>query len=110
MARLFVGDLNFPFSADRIISIHADAVVGRASNVVITSRSCDLKFGTKRAALKARKAHELVASGVGVPEDGAAGSVFESLSRLTCTISPHEIQQKAGGGADCRFDKGAPPP
>ncbi len=112
MARLFDGDLNFSFPADRTISVQADAVVCRASNVDITSRSCDLKFGTKRAALKARKAHELFATiaEVGVPEDGAAGSIFESLSRLTCTISPHEIQQKAGGGADCRFDKGGPPP
>ncbi len=90
MARLFDGDLNFPFPADRTISVQADAVVCRASNVDITSRSCDLKFGTKRAALKARKAHELFATiaEVGVPEDGAAGSIFESLSRLTCTISP----------------------
>ena len=42
-----------------------------------------------------------------VPEDGAAGSVFEGMSHLNCTIDPAEIKQKAGGGADCKFDPGA---
>jgi hypothetical protein len=42
----------------------------------------------------------------GIPADGAAGSVFESLSKLTCTLDPAEIKQKAGGGADCSFETG----
>ena len=44
---------------------------------------------------------------VGVSPDRAAGSVFESLSNLNCTIDPNEITQKAGGGASCTFDPGA---
>ena len=40
-------------------------------------------------------------------EDGAAGSVFEGLSKLDCTIDPAEIKQKAGGGANCTFNPGA---
>ena len=39
--------------------------------------------------------------------DGAAGTMFEALSHLDCTINPQEIQQKAGGGASCSFDPGA---
>jgi hypothetical protein len=42
----------------------------------------------------------------GIPADGAAGSVFESLSKLNCTLDPAEIRKKAGGGADCSFDTG----
>ncbi len=42
-----------------------------------------------------------------MPPDGAAGSTFESLSHLVCTIDPQVIAQKAGGGADCTFDPGA---
>jgi hypothetical protein len=42
-----------------------------------------------------------------VPPDGAAGTMFEALSHLDCTINPHEIPQKAGGGASCSFDPGA---
>jgi len=42
----------------------------------------------------------------GVPADGAAGSVSESLSKLSCTLDPAEIKQKAGGGATCTFETG----
>jgi len=59
--------------------------------------------------VKGRKAHELFATiaEVGVPSDGAAGTIYESLSHLACTINPAEIKQKAGGGAECKFDPGA---
>jgi hypothetical protein len=42
----------------------------------------------------------------GVPPDGATGSVFESLSKLTCTLDPAEIRKKAGGGVECSFETG----
>jgi aquaporin Z len=53
-----------------------------------------------------RKAHELYATmvEVGISSEGAAGTLHETVSHLVCTISPHEIAQKAGGGADCTFD------
>jgi hypothetical protein len=44
----------------------------------------------------------------GVPPDGAAGSTFEALSHLDCSINPNVIKQKAGGGATCNFDPGQP--
>jgi hypothetical protein len=110
MARMFAGYLNFSFPANRKITIRADAITCRASNVDITSRSCDLTFDTKRVTLKGRKAHELFATiaGVGAPPDGAAGTIRESLSHLVCTVDPNEVKQKAGGGAACNFDPGAP--
>ncbi len=109
MARLFEGSLNFPFPAGRKIAVQADAIVCRASNVDITSRSCTLTVGARTGTVKGRRAHELFATiaEVGVPEDGAAGSVFEGLSKLDCTIDPAEIKQKAGGGANCTFNPGA---
>jgi hypothetical protein len=110
MARLFSGhsDVNFP--ANRKISVKADAVVCRASNVDITSRSCKLTFGAASAHLTGREAHKLYAtmSEAGIPSEGAAGSAFESLARLVCTIDPLAIAQRAGSGADCTFDPGAP--
>jgi len=39
----------------------------------------------------------------GVPADGAAGTIFEALSKLSCTLAPTVIQDKAGGGADCHI-------
>ena len=110
MARMFDGHLNFTFPANTKISVTADSVVCRASNVDITSRSCELTFGTKKRSLKGGRAHELFATvaEAGVPPDGAAGTIFESLSHLVCTIDPNEIKQRAGGGASCQFDPGAP--
>ena len=90
-------------------SVKADKIVCRASNVDISFHSCALTFRSKTINLKGRRAHELFATvgEVGVPPDGAAGTMFEALSHLDCTINPQEIQQKAGGGASCSFDPGA---
>lgn len=110
MARMLNGDLNFSYPAHHTISVKADAVVCRASNVDISSHSCKLTFGSTIRNAAGRKAHELYATilEVGVPPDGAAGSVFEALSHLVCTIDPNEVKQRAGGGANCTFDPGAP--
>jgi hypothetical protein len=40
----------------------------------------------------------------GVPSDGAAGSIFESVSKLSCTLDPARINEKAGAGADCSYE------
>jgi hypothetical protein len=105
MARLLNG-VRTPAPPNARIVVKADTVACRASNVDITEHSCALKFGPRTVNLKGRRAHELFATmaEVGVPPDGAAGSVFESLSNLNCTIKPSEIAQKAGGGASCTFD------
>jgi hypothetical protein len=106
IARLFAGDSNFPVKAIKTLSVTADNVVCRTSNVDIAARSCELTFGTAKRSVKGRAANEIFATAVtaGVPSDGAAGSNFESFTKLNCTIDPHEISQKAGGGADCSFE------
>jgi hypothetical protein len=110
IARLFDGQLNFDFAAGKKISVQADAIVCRVGNVDITSRACTLTFGTKKVELRGRKAHELFTTlaEAGVLPDGAAGTIYESLAHLSCTIDPNEIKEKAGGGAACKFDPGAP--
>jgi hypothetical protein len=110
MVQLFGGRLDFTFPVNPKIIVKADSIVCRASNVDITSRSCKLTFGSVSADLTGREAHELYATiaEADVPFEGAAGSVFESLSRLECTIDPNEIAQRAGEGADCTFDPGVP--
>ena len=107
---MFAGYLNFRFPANRKITIKADSIVCRAGNIDITQRSCELTFGQKKVTLSGRKAHELFATlaEAGVRPDGAAGTIRESLSRLSCTIDPNEVKQKAGGGATCNFDPGKP--
>ncbi|MGH6868686.1 MAG: hypothetical protein ACREDA_07445, partial [Methylocella sp.] len=85
--------------------VAASAVTCRASDVDITRHSCDLTFGAKKVTTRGRKAHELYATlaEVGVPPDGAAGSMFEAVSNLDCAIDPAEVKQKAGGGAHCTY-------
>src|SRR5262245_61052983 len=114
IARLFRGNTRFGFTPNTKISIDADSVVCRVNNVDITSRSCELKFGSgtrfgpRTRTMTGREANEIgaTAAGAGVPSQGAAGSSIESISNLRCTIDPNEIMQKAGGGAECSFETG----
>jgi hypothetical protein len=108
LANMLDGRLNFPFPPNQKIDVKADKVTCRASNVDISAHSCELTFGAKTRTLSGRAAHELYATLIesGVPSDGAAGSLFESLTALSCTIDPSAVKQKAGGGADCTFTAG----
>ena len=92
MHHLLYGILAPPPPPERVV-VKAGNVVCRASNVDITEHSCAITFGHRTVDLKGRRAHELYATidEVGVPPDGAAGSVFESLSKLDCTIDPKDI-------------------
>ncbi|WP_420968839.1 hypothetical protein [Bradyrhizobium sp. B120] len=92
----------------RKITVTADKVVCRASNVDITSRSCALTFGSRTHTVKGREANAIYATVAlaGVPGDGAAGTIYEALSKLSCTLDPAVIKDKAGGGADCSFEPG----
>lgn len=85
--------------------VKADAIDCRAGNVDIASHVCDLTFGPKKSTLSGRKAHELYATLIesGVAPDGAAGATHASVTALDCTVSPDEVQSKAGGGARCSF-------
>ena len=104
VAALFKGDTNFPYTAR--ITVTADKIVCRTSNVDVTARSCEITFKTSTKTLKGREANELYATQAmaGIASDGAAGSNVESLSRLSCTLDPKVLKQKAGGGAECSYD------
>ena len=108
IARLFRGNTNFGFTPNTKISVDAESVTCRVSNVDITSRSCELNFGARKRTLTGRDANEVGATmaAAGIPSEGAAGSSIESVSKLRCTIDPNEIMQKAGGGAQCSFETG----
>jgi hypothetical protein len=104
VAALFKGDTNFPYTAK--IAVIADKIVCRTSNVDITARSCELTFKNSTKNLKGREANELYATMAmaGIAADGAAGSNFESLSKLSCTLEPKVLRQKGGGGAECSYE------
>jgi hypothetical protein len=104
VAAFFKGDTNFPFKGK--ISVTAERIVCRTSNVDITARSCEVTFKTKKQTLNGREANELFATEAvaGIPSNGAAGSNFEGLSKLNCTLDPAQLKQKAGGGAECSYE------
>jgi hypothetical protein len=106
VAQLYAGNLAILFAAKTRVSVAADTITCRTSNIDITARSCELTFKTSKKALKGRDANELyaTAAAAGVSPEGAAGSNVESFSKLNCTIDPKEIRQKAGGGAECSFE------
>jgi hypothetical protein len=106
LARFLNGHTNVHYPQGKKISVKANSVSCKTSNVDITEHSCELSFGAKKVAMHGRRAHELYATlaEVGVPPDGAAGSIFEALSNLDCVIDPAEVKQKTGGGAHCGYD------
>ena len=104
VAAYFDGKTDVPYSGK--IKVAADKIVCRTSNVDITARSCEVTFAGEKVTFRGREANELYATEAlaGVPSDGAAGSIFEGVSKLVCTLDPAAIKDKAGGGADCAYE------
>lgn len=108
LADLLNGSVAFSFPASKKIEVRADSVVCRSSDVDITMHNCEFTFGKRKVSLNGRAAHEIYATlvEVGVRSEGAAGSIYESVSKLACTIDPHQVAQKGGGGAECSYTPG----
>ena len=106
IARLFEGDSSVVRPIRERYSVTADSLVCRVSKVDITARHCELAFETSKLTLRGRQANELGATlaAAGVPAEGAAGSIIESISNLVCSIDSNEISQMAGAGAKCTFE------
>ena len=106
VAMLFAANSDIPYK--KVIVVTADRIVCRTGNVDITVRNCEVTFGKKTRTVNGSTANEIFATEAlaGVPPDGAAGSNFESLAKLSCTIDPNAIRRKDGSGADCTFQPG----
>lgn len=105
MAQLLDGDLTFSFPAGKTISVTADSITCTAGDVNISMHECQFVFGSRTVSLSGRTAHELFATLIeaGVPSEGSAGHVHETLSHLACTVDPNQVKQQDGGGAACKF-------
>ncbi len=103
LARLFSGK-RAPAGASKL-TVSADAILCRTGNVDITAFGCDLTFGARKLHLSGRNANELYATlgDAGVADDGALGTIYRGLYKLSCTIDPHAIAQDDGGGARCAY-------
>jgi hypothetical protein len=105
---LFAGNQNVFYPVGHHIAVRADHIVCRVSNVAITARSCQLTFHGHTVNLTGPSANAVFATiaASGVPGDGAAGTIYEAVHNLACTLTPSVIKQNAGGGANCVFTVG----
>jgi hypothetical protein len=105
LVKLLDGNTKIGLLTGQPIVVKIDKLTCKASNVDITLHSCDLMFGTRTTTLIGRAANELFATlaEVGVPSDGAAGSIYEAVTKLNCIIDPNDVKQVSGGGAHCDY-------
>lgn len=92
-------------SANTPITINSSLIDCGAGDVDITHYFCDLTFGSQHVQLNGPMAQQLYATFVdaGNPTDGAAGTIHESVTNLSCTVDVGQVKQRAGGGATCTF-------
>ena len=107
IAGLFDGNIRMSYPLKKI-AVDADIVTCRISNVAIAERSCEITFKKGKRSLKGHAANEVYATlaSAGINAEGAAGSMIESVSKLSCTLDLGEIKQNAGGGASCSWQTG----
>jgi hypothetical protein len=107
IAGLFDGNTKMSYPI-KTLSVSADTVTCRISNVAIAERSCEIAFKKGKRSLKGRAANEVFATlaSAGVTAEGAAGSMIENVSKLSCTLDLGKIKQNDGSGADCSWESG----
>jgi hypothetical protein len=104
MASIFDGG-NPDVPAGKKITVVAESIACFASHVAINEFHCNLAFGNATTKVTGRKANEIYAAlmEAGVPPDAGAGTSYEALTELRCTIDPDVIKKQEGGGASCSF-------
>jgi hypothetical protein len=107
IAGLFDGNTRMSYPI-RTLSVGADTAMCRVSNVAIADRGCEIAFKKGKRSLKGRAANEVFAtlSSAGVTAEGAAGSMIENVSKLSCTLDLGKIRQNDGSGAECSWESG----
>lgn len=92
-------------SAEHAFDVRADRVQCRLGNVDITEHDCTLSFGAKTVTMRGRNAQALNATlaEIGVESDGAMGSIYRAIDRLSCTVDPKAVEGGDGSGAHCSY-------
>ena len=106
LARFLKGETNFTLPPSvRQITVKADKVTCRLSDVDITQHSCTLSFGAAAKTETGGLGQGLLATMIenGVQSDGAAGTIYYSVSppRSATGSMLTAVQSKGGGGALC---------
>jgi hypothetical protein len=95
-----------PFTPGRKISVTADSIICRTSDVDIAKRSCDLTFAAGKRTVTGSEATKSVQlrPQQAVPPGALPDQLYKAWPTLVCTIDPAEIMHKAGDGAGCTFE------
>lgn len=103
--RTIAGLFNGNARAGKKLTVTAESIICRVGNVDITARSCELTFDKGKRTLTGREANEVNATltAAGATAQGAAGSIIQTVTKLSCTLDQDVIRNHAGGGADCSF-------
>ena len=103
--RTIAGLFNGTARAGKKLTVTAESIICRVSNVDITARGCEMTFNKGKRTLKGREANEVNATltAAGATAEGAAGSMIQTVTKLSCTLDPNVIKDNSGGGADCSF-------
>jgi hypothetical protein len=103
--RTIAGIFNGNVRAGGKLTVTAAQIVCKVNNVDITARSCELTYDKGARTLKGREANEVNATltVAGATAEGAAGSMIQTVTNLSCTLDPNVIKDNSGGGADCSF-------
>ncbi|MEI9886447.1 MAG: hypothetical protein WDN08_08080 [Rhizomicrobium sp.] len=104
LTKFRAGNTSFA-SSNAPFTFSAAAIDCGASNVDITHYRCRLTFGSSTIDIVGAAAQQLFATLIqaGVPGDGAAGTIHEAVTALSCTVNVGQVKQRAGGGATCSF-------
>ena len=99
IARLFRGNTSFGFTPNTKISVDADSLVCRVSNVDITSRSCDLSFGArKRNRARSQRSRR---NGGGCRRSLSGSRRLKHRKRLKRAVHDGPERDHAKGGRRC---------
>jgi hypothetical protein len=103
--RTIAGLFNGTAMAGKKLTVTTESIICRVSNVDISARGCEMTFDKGKRALKGREANEVNATltAAGATAEGAAGSMIQAVTKLSCTLDPNVIKDNSGGGADCSF-------
>ncbi len=104
LTKFRAGNTSFA-SSNAPFTFSAAAIDCGASNVDITHYRCRLTFGSSTIDIVGAAAQQLFATLIqaGVPGDGAAGTIHEAVTALSCTVNVGQVKQRAGGGGDLQL-------
>jgi hypothetical protein len=94
--------------ASRRIKTSADRIRCRMGDVDTTLHDCTLTFGHREITRAGRTGQLLLATlqQNGAQSDGAAGTIYYTVTDISCLVDATRVEMHEGVGATCTFTNG----